>query len=63
MTDTSHGAVENDFVTISGAVSLNGNITAALLNTEHQIINVIDANTYTIVIGVLATGSDTGNGG
>ena len=63
VTDTSHGAVENDFVTISGAVSLNGNITAALLNTEHQIINVIDANTYTIVIGVLATGSDTGNGG
>lgn len=63
VTDTSHGAVENDFVTISGAVSLNGNITADLLNTEHQIINVIDANTYTIVIGVLATGSDTGNGG
>jgi len=63
VTDTSHGAVENDFVTISGAVSLGGNITAALLNTEHQIVNVTDANTYTIVIGVLATGSDSGNGG
>lgn len=63
VTDASHGAVENDFVTISGALSLGGNITAALLNTEHQIINVTDANTYTIVIGVLATGADSSNGG
>jgi len=34
VTDASHGAVENDFVTFSGAVSLGGNITAAILNQE-----------------------------
>ena len=34
ITDTSHGAVQNDFVTFSGASSLGGNITAAVLNQE-----------------------------
>ena len=29
--DTNHGAKENDFVTFSGAVTLGGNITAAVL--------------------------------
>ena len=32
--DTAHGAVQNDFVTFSGAVSLGGNITATVLNQE-----------------------------
>ena len=32
VTDASHGAVNNDFVTISGAVSLGGLITAEVLN-------------------------------
>jgi hypothetical protein len=48
VTDTSHGAVTNDFVTFSGSVSLGGAITAAILNQEYQITNVIDASTYTI---------------
>ena len=34
-TDTSHGAVVNDFVTFSGAVSLGGTITATVLNQEY----------------------------
>ena len=38
VTDTGHGAVENDSVTFSGAVSLGGNITAAVLNTEYQVV-------------------------
>ena len=62
-TDSSHGAVVNDFVTISSAVSLGGNITAAVLNTEHQITSVPSANTYTFVASATANGSDTGNGG
>ena len=34
VSDTSHGALINDFVTFSGAVSLGGNITATILNAE-----------------------------
>ena len=61
---TSCGAVNGDFVTFSGAVSLGGDITADVLNVEHQIITVApDGNSYTIDVGVAATASDTGTGG
>jgi hypothetical protein len=63
VTDASHGAFENDFVTFSGAASLGGNITAAVLNAEHQVVSVTNANTFTITVGVAANSSDTGNGG
>ena len=63
MTDAAHGAVLNDFVTFSGAASLGGNVTAAILNAEHQITNVVNNNTYTIAVSVSANSSDTGNGG
>ena len=36
VTDAAHGAVVNDFVTFSGAASLGGNITAAVLNQEYN---------------------------
>ena len=68
ITDTSHGAVQNDFVTFSGAASLGGNITAAVLNQEYQIASITDANTYTVVAKdtngstVTANSSDSGNG-
>ena len=42
---------------------MGGNITAAVLNTEHQITSVPSANTYTFVASATANGSDTGNGG
>tara|TARA_R100000654_G_scaffold2414_5_gene9036 strand:+ start:2816 stop:4735 length:1920 start_codon:yes stop_codon:yes gene_type:complete len=48
VSDPSHGAVVNDFVTFSGAVSLGGNITAAVLNQEYQIISITDSSTYTV---------------
>tara|TARA_R110000868_G_scaffold56712_5_gene175454 strand:- start:4049 stop:6298 length:2250 start_codon:yes stop_codon:yes gene_type:complete len=48
VTDASHGAVQNDFVTISGAVSLGGAITAAVLNQEYQITSVLSGSTYTV---------------
>ena len=63
VTDSSHGAVVGDFVTISQAVSLGGNITATVLNTEHQIVTVPTANTYTITASATADSSDSGNGG
>ena len=68
VSDTAHGAVMNDFVTFSGAVSLGGNITADVLNQEYQIVSVT-TNTYTITAKdtsgatVTANSSDTGNGG
>jgi len=63
VTDSSHGAIQNDFVTISDAVSLGGNITASVLNTEHQITSVVNANSYKITVSATANSSDTGNGG
>ena len=62
-TDSSHGAVIGDFVTISGAVSLGGNITASVLNQEHEIVSVPTSDTYTFTASATANSSDTGNGG
>jgi hypothetical protein len=69
VTDNSHGAVNGDFVTFSSAVSLGGNVTAAVLNQEYQIDTVTGTNTYTITAKdtagttVTANASDSGNGG
>ena len=69
VTDANHLAVQGDFVTISGATSLGGLVTAAVLNQEYQIDSVPTANTYTIIAKdttgatVTANASDSGNGG
>ena len=63
VTDAAHGANLNDFVTFSAAASLGGNVTAAILNAEHQVTSVTNNNIYTITVSVSANGSDTGNGG
>jgi len=69
VTDSSHGAVNGDFVTFSSAVSLGGNVTAAVINQEYQISLVTGTNTYEITAKdtsgttVTANSSDSGNGG
>jgi hypothetical protein len=63
VSDTSNGVFLNDFVTFSGAASLGGNITALILNTEHQVTRVVDADTYEITVSVAANASDIGDGG
>jgi len=69
VTDSSNGVVDNDFVTFSGAVSLGGLVTAAVLNQEYQVIGVTSANVYSITakdtdgVTVTANSSDSGNGG
>lgn len=63
VTDIAHGAQAGDFVTFSGAVSLGGNITAAILNAEFQITSYVSSNSYTITASVNATAGDSGNGG
>jgi hypothetical protein len=62
VTDAGHGAQAGDFVTYSGAVSLGGNITAAILNAEFQ-ITYLSTNQYTITASVAANASDVGSGG
>jgi hypothetical protein len=55
--DSSHGALNGDFVTFSGATGLGGNITAAMLNKEHQ-ITFINTNSYTITVTGTANATD-----
>ena len=61
-----------DFVTFSGAASLGGNITAAVLNQDYEITEIVNATSYKIsarstnintIVPVLANGSDSGSGG
>lgn len=64
VTDTNHGCREGDFVTISGADSLGGVITADVLNQEHQIETVPTADTYTFYARTAGTDiSDYYDGG
>jgi hypothetical protein len=63
VTETGHGARPGDFVTFSGAVDLGDNITAVILNAEHRVDNVLNANEYTIEVGAVADATDTGDGG
>ena len=57
-----HGAVTGDFVTFYDAASLGGNVTAAILNQEYEII-YYSSNTFGIVLLVTANASDIGDGG
>ena len=59
---TGHGAVPGDFVTYSNAVSLGGDITAAVINGEKQITSVPTVDTYKITVSVDAASGDTGDG-
>jgi hypothetical protein len=75
VTDSSANSLQvGDFVTFSNAVSLGGNITAAVLNQEYQIAGIISGTVYTIEAravsdisapgaAVLSNASDVGNGG
>ena len=55
VTDASHGALENDFVTFSGAATLGGTITANVLNQEYQVKEVTGDNTYTFEARTVST--------
>jgi len=63
ITDVAHGAQAGDFVTYSGAVSLGGVITAAVLNRQYQVVSIVSNNVYRITSSVAANASDVGNGG
>ena len=64
VTDASHGALENDFVTFSGAATLGDAVTAEILNQEYQVIYVKNDNSYYInVRSVAPISSITASGG
>lgn len=70
VTDGTYNPSVGDYVVFSAAVSLGGNITAAVLNQEYQVLTVPSTTTYTISarspttgLPVLANASDSGNGG
>ena len=50
-----------NYMTISGATAVGG-ISATLLNANHEIDTVINANAFTIVVGANATSTATGGG-
>jgi len=55
VTDNNHGALENDFVTFSGAATLGGVITADVLNQEYQIISIVNDNSYQVEARTVST--------
>tara|TARA_R100000353_G_scaffold8717_5_gene10187 strand:- start:802 stop:3036 length:2235 start_codon:yes stop_codon:yes gene_type:complete len=55
VTHANHGAVAKDFVTFTNAVSLGGNITAAILNQEYEINEIVDDNSYKILARQVAS--------
>jgi hypothetical protein len=68
--DNAANPVVGNYVTFSGAVSLGGLITAAVLNQNYEIATVVDQDEYTIIakapdtgLPVTANASDTGDGG
>jgi len=70
VTDGTYNPSVGDYVVFSAAVSLGGNITAAVLNQEYEVLTVPSSTTYTISarspttgLPVLANASDSGNGG
>jgi hypothetical protein len=60
ITDVNHGAVLGDYITISGATTTNG-VTAAQINQNLVVSNVINANAYSVV--TTGTATSTGSGG
>jgi hypothetical protein len=60
VTDTAHGAANNDYVTFSGAVCAT--LVDSEVNANHQ-ITLVDANTYTFEVTTAASGTDAADGG
>ena len=55
VTHAGNGSQANDFVTFASAASLGGNITAAVLNQEFQVVAVESSSVYTILATAYST--------
>jgi len=58
VTDTANGVTVGDFVTFSGASTVNG----LLINGQYQVQTIVDVDNYTITAAAAATGSGSGGG-
>lgn len=58
VTDTAHGATAGTYVTFSGATGADYTV----FNAEYEIITVIDANSYTVILSSAATATGSGGG-
>lgn len=58
---TAHGAIKNDYVTISGANAVGG-IVADSINKEHRIVSTPDADSFQVVCDTAATSTVSGGG-
>lgn len=63
VTDTSHGALVGDYVTFSGVSGPIDGIPAGDFNTEHQVLSIPTANTYTIQTATGCTAGSVSGGG
>ena len=48
ITDTNHGAIQGDFVTLSSVSAAVGGIPAATLDAEYEILSIANSDAYTI---------------
>ncbi len=55
ITDTAHGAIQGDFVTLSSVSIDVGGIPAATLDAEYEILSIANADAYTIQSSATAT--------
>ncbi len=67
VTDTAHGATVGTYVTFSGVVGSGspptiGGIPEAEFNAEFEIVRIVDANSYEIILPTEATSTTTGGG-
>jgi hypothetical protein len=62
VSDTGHGAVLNDFVTLAGATTTDS-VTAAEINLTHQITEIVSDNAYKVETAGSAGGTVAGGGG
>lgn len=62
VTLTAHGALDGDFVTISGVTGTVGGVPLSEINDNHQ-VTVVDANNFTFVVATAATSTAALTGG
>jgi hypothetical protein len=60
---TAHGCLAGDYVTIAGVTGDVGGVPDAEINTEHVVLTVPDANSFTIQVTTAATSTVSAGGG
>jgi len=63
LNSTTYTLAVGNYISISGALGLGGNITSSILNQNYPINSIISSTSYTIKLPVLAGAGNTGNGG